>query len=672
MFLPTPARCRRAAWSLLTAGLLGLCAPVWAETAQAHGNTGADATEALDAADAPDETDTPATGPSSPRTPARRPTVAAPRFALDVQAPDEVRELLLRHLDLQRFVHLRNLDANELSRLLLEVPANARSLLGTRGYFSPNIEVEHRAVEASTNPATEQTHPLGTVTVNADPGVPSTVRSVEVFFSGPIAAAPEAQAQREAIEHEARLLVSKTFTQADWDRMKTEAVRGLTARRYPAGRLETSLADVDAEAREVHLYVELDSGPVRRIGEVQIEGAERYDPDMTERIVRLAGLTPGSEYDLASLQRAQQRVIESGYFDAAFVYVEPGQDDTAPLPVKVQLREAKRQKLVLGVGGSTDNGARLSLEHIHHRVPGLDWRAKTVLQLERQDRLASTEWSSPIDAKGWRWISDLKLARQLDGTLTTTSQRVRAGRAQDSESDDRSFYLQYDRARTDSALLRSLQGVQTDSSLTANSAWTRRRFDNTLSPHAGHGLAVELGAGYTLGTDRQPFARTQARWLSYWPLGLAVNEGSSAAAPSRLGRLALRAEVGAVVARDSAPVPDTQLFLAGGDASVRGYGLREIGIPQADGSVTAGRYKAVLSLEWQRPIGGDGTRRTPLEHVVFIDGGAVADRTSDLTPRWGVGTGVRYNSPVGPLQLDLAYGLKTHRLRLHLNVGFVF
>ena len=37
-------------------------------------------------------------------------------------------------------------------------------------------------------------------------------------------------------------------------------------------------------------------------------------------------------------------------------------------------------------------------------------------------------------------------------------------------------------------------------------------------------------------------------------------------------------------------------------------------------------------------------------------------------------TGVRttIDSPVGPLQLDLAYGLETRRFRIHLNVGFTF
>ena len=64
----------------------------------------------------------------------------------------------------------------------------------------------------------------------------------------------------------------------------------------------------------------------------------------------------------------------------------------------------------------------------------------------------------------------------------------------------------------------------------------------------------------------------------------------------------MRASAGAVIAKDSASLPSTQLFLAGGDNSVRGYGLRNIGIPQADGGVAPGRYMAVGSLEWQRPI----------------------------------------------------------------------
>jgi translocation and assembly module TamA len=57
---------------------------------------------------------------------------------------------------------------------------------------------------------------------------------------------------------------------------------------------------------------------------------------------------------------------------------------------------------------------------------------------------------------------------------------------------------------------------------------------------------------------------------------------------------------------------------------------------------------------------------------VFLDGGAVADSAASLSAKWGVGAGVRYNSPAGPLQMDLAYGVATQRFRIHLSVGFAF
>jgi translocation and assembly module TamA len=58
--------------------------------------------------------------------------------------------------------------------------------------------------------------------------------------------------------------------------------------------------------------------------------------------------------------------------------------------------------------------------------------------------------------------------------------------------------------------------------------------------------------------------------------------------------------------------------------------------------------------------------------VVFVDAGAVADRLADLQPSFGVGAGVRFRSPLGPLQVDLAYGVDARRLRLHVNLGTTF
>jgi len=77
------------------------------------------------------------------------------------------------------------------------------------------------------------------------------------------------------------------------------------------------------------------------------------------------------------------------------------------------------------------------------------------------------------------------------------------------------------------------------------------------------------------------------------------------------------------------------------------------------------------SAEWQRPIRRAGVE-TNWESTLFVDGGAVSNRVGDLRPVFGVGAGVRWKSPLGPLQADLAYGLKTKRVRLHLNIGTTF
>lgn len=650
---------------------LALCLTLWtAAPALAATDTVTADTSTADtpATETPSETSTSTTTGSATAAP-------APRFDIGLQAPEAIQAFLLRHLDLQRYRLLADLDAAELDRLVARTPDDLRSLLGTLGHFSPELTVRVAPPEGA------DAAPLGTVHIGVEPGPLTRVTTQRVFFRGAIADDAAATAQREAIERAARLPEGEAFTQADWDQAKTRALRALTSERYPNGRLVNSLADIDASAQQAHLYIELDSGPARRLGAIHVRGAQRYDASQAENLARLAGVQPGADYSLERLQAAQTRILASGRYQSVLVTVEP-EDDTPELPVLVQLRERRLQKLQIGLGGSTDSGPRVSLEYTHQQVPGIGWQSDNRVQLERKDRLAQTVWTAPLDEHGWRWAASARWAQQIDDFYTTTSQRLRWGRAQEEAARDQGQYLQFDRARTAGTTARSAGPSQARSALSINQAWTWRRFNDPVFPESGQGLALELGAGVTLDGTRRPFFKTQVRWLTYWPLGAemplpapapgeARPVATDAGQGSRLGRLALRLEGGAVTAKRDAALPDTQLFLAGGDASVRGYGLREIGVPRATGGVAPGRYLAVASFEWQRPLWRNG-QRSPWEHVVFVDGGAVADRARDLRAQWGVGTGVRYNSPVGPLQLDLAYGVQPRDWRLHLSVGFTF
>ncbi len=623
-------------------------------------------------------------------------------FVLDIAAPPAERALLAEHLSLPRYHAVTDLDEAELSQLLALTERESRTLLGTLGEFSPDITIGR---DASAQPLR--------IVLRVKPGPITRVVSANLNFAGDIAATedPSALAQREGLLRSWSLPPGRRFTQAGWDEAKASALRGLQARRYPRARQADSRADIDPGTAQARLGLTLDSGPRMRLGPIQPSGLVRHTPLM---VTRLARLREGADYDAQALLNAQDRLVASGYFDAAFLHVDP-QADPEAAPVQATLREAPLQKFVLGLGVSTDQGPRATLEHRHLQLPGVGGRLDSRADLQRRTPSLQSEWLALPDARGWRRALLLRAERQRDGDLRTDGLRLRAGHLLTGESIDRNAYLQFDQARVKGSTLAATGDHRDGRAVTANYAWTTRRFDQLPDARRGFGLALELGLGITLLGPRQPFERTYLRGLWLHPLGkenaaaeVAPTDGASAEPlsmkPGRAGggdlggdvaigraaragsegsagntrpgafagsRLQLRAEAGAVFAPGEARVPATALFRTGGDTTVRGYSLREIGVRQSDGSVAAGHTLAVASLEWLRPLRSGG-RRSLWEQAFFIDTGAVADRAAKLRLSTGVGTGLRYASPVGPLRADLAWAVQPRRLRLHLSVGVVF
>ena len=600
------------------------------------------------------------------------PTVAAasgkPAFSLEVDAPKEVRDILEKHLELRRFQHQPDLQRRELTRLLGATDANVRDLIGTLGFFSPTV-----TVEVTETPDAEDAPRK--VTVHVETGPETSIKQTEVRFSGVNANDPLGQPQRDSIRDAWPLKPGERFTQSAWSSAKSGGLRELQSRRYPTARIDSSLADVDADKNEANVSVIYDPGAAYTFGPLVIEGSQRYDP---VGLARVARLPEGQEYDQVAMLDTQQRLVRSGYYDSVFLTladapaVQPGdseqkQDDARAAqganvtsPVIAKVREAKLQKWVFGVGVSTDTGPRLSIDHTHNQVPWLNWRAVSKLQLDRKNPLISTQLTALPGEDYWRWFVGGKLEREPVGDFTVNSAQLRAGKSKSDEHIDRNYYLQYDYAKTQGA-----GAPPASSSLLANYGWTGRYFNSTLAPTSGYGFGWEAGVGTTLTPQRTPFTRLLGRWMTLMPIGKVDEE------TQRRSRLQLRAWGGAITAKKDAELPMTLMFLAGGDNSIRGYGYQSIGAKTDNGKVIGGRYLAAGSVEWQRPIVIKGNTQD-FEQAVFIDAGTVGDDLNRMYARVGVGTGIRWRSPVGPVQADLAYGLQEHQLRLHLRLGFTF
>lgn len=574
-----------------------------------------------------------------------------PNFDIIVESSNkEIQSMLEKYLELYRYRMLSDLTSLELRRLLEHTENNIRSLTSTLGYFSPEIKITVIPADQR-DPASE----LPLIQIQAEPGPITTVKEMRLQFEGDIQNRQTdllISSQRRRLQWSWAMREDDPFTQSNWSSAKSNMLQRLTSQYYPAGKISASQAAINPQDNTAALSVTLDSGPRFYLGEHYILGLERYSERMVRNFTRLRA---GDDFLLDNLTKAQRRLAESGYFDGVFLYVDPTDPNPEAAKINIIVREAYYQSMTIGPGYSTDNGPRLTFEYRNNEVPLLGWQSVTALKVDQDNQKAETTLSAIPDDDYWRLVAYGKLEHLENSDEKTTSAQARFGNSFTSDPIDKSYFIQYDKARTE-----NLNGINDLQSVTLNGAWTLRNFNNFIMPTRGWGLGVELGVGSTFGSETNPFIRVRTRMLGYLPMESWRN-----------GRFELRGEFGGVFIKEGALIPSTLMFRTGGDTTVRGYAFRYIGVNEENRVTSSGKYMVIGSVEYQRPI-FINDRPTAFDWAVFVDTGAVSNRMQDLNLYTGVGAGVRWRSPVGPLKFDLAYGLKTEQIRLHFNVGFVF
>ena len=210
---------------------------------------------------------------------------------------------------------------------------------------------------------------------------------------------------------------------------------------------------------------------------------------------------------------------------------------------------------------------------------------------------------------------------------------------------------------------RSLLNIKI-SSISPTFFWDHR--DDAIDPHHGFFTSASVEYAFRALSAEANFMKEFAQGA--WYIGFTPRT-----------TLVLSGRAGLIQPYGHTDVPLSERFTAGGDTSHRAFPLDLLGTTCKDPKEPADCRPTLLLVGDNKdivaPIGGNGLLLLNAEYrfpifasvagAVFSDVGNVyrdGIHFDDL--RYGVGTGVRYLSPVGPIRFDVGYNLNRRILRI--------
>lgn len=564
-------------------------------------------------------------------------------YRVELDAPDFLSDLLTDNLDLFRYRKREDINPDQINFMVSQAPERVAKLAATEGYFSTVTKVE---LDRDADP------PVVRLKVEAGPR--TLVTKVDLQVTGAVAEEEPARVRR--LQRRWLLKEDEPFRQEDWDAAKEGGLRLLREQRYAAARIARSRAGIHPDRNAAELSVSYDSGPAFTLGEPHISGTRRYP----ESIIRNVNpLRVGEEYSVDRLLAFQRAVQRTPYFSNVVIDIDEEAANPELVPVDVRVSEFPSQRIRAGTGYTTDTGARLEGRYSHYNTFGRAWVSDVQTRVEQRRQLGALELSMPPDPGAHVNSVHGSIERTTLEGIDLRSRRIGIKRALATDNRDYAYTIEY--YRDD---LRQLSGAALPAgtvvepgahqALLLSYAITHRDVDDPLFPRRGNIVSAQAGVAVEPVLTDQSFFRLYGKLRHYRPLG-------------RRDLIILRAELGAIITKGggNASIPASLLFRAGGTDSVRGYAYQSIGNVR-DGTVFPTRYLATGGIEYQhwftRTWGG----------AVFYDAGTATDDWGSRNIFHAVGIGVRYRSPVGPVNADLGYGFEDNRLRPHLSLGVAF
>jgi len=510
--------------------------------------------------------------------------------------------------------------------------AQIRQALEVYGYFAPTIDQ-----------ALDWDEDCWRAVFTIDRGPRVKLRNVRIGITG----AGEADQELAAtLRKSDDLVAGEGLNQRAYDEFKA-ALASLAQRRgYFDGRFAASRIDVFPEELAADITIDFASGERYRFGPVTLD-QDVVDPELALRYVNFK---PGDPYDADLVNELYTDLLAGGYFQNVELRTTPRPAPDLDVPVTIVLTASAPRTWKTGVGYATDTGAKFRLDFLNQRLNRKGHQLEfnsTVAQVTGE---ATVAYRLPRGSPRDEWLS-FETGYKYDNPEDSTSNEFRLGvkdvkRRRGNWRETRSLDYVRETFQVGS------EAEQTSNLVLPAISWANQ--PRLLPPRPRKARRVSFtvsGTDEILGSDTA-FMQLESEAKLVLPLWTTA-------------RLLIRGDAGWTIKDEFKDLPFSVRYFAGGDNSVRGYDYKTLGPTDATGSVIGGADLLVGSVEFDQRVFGNWSV------AAFVDMGNAFDSFKDMSLKTGVGGGIRWYSPLGPIRFDVGVPLDDapDSFRIHITLG---
>jgi translocation and assembly module TamA len=592
--------------------------------------------------------------------------LVAPAFgAVEVEVrgvEEQIRANVLAYLSFERYKGSDDLSPEFVERLQERSEREVSAALRPFGFYEPKVTTE---VRRSGSSGEQDYHVIVTIV----PGEPVIVEKVDVKVTGP----GSTDKRFTDITNDLPIQSGDRLNHASYESLKGALLRTAATYGYLDSRMLKNEMRVDPAARVADVTIEFETGSQYKFGATTIR-QDAIDETLARRFLRYKENDP---FNATELLRTQFALDDSLYFSTVEVLPEERDRENLTVPIVIDAEPNRRHRYQYGVGYGTDTQVRGTIAWEDRRINYAGHRFRTEIRAAALAQSVDASYIVPIgDPATEKFTMALsgeheRLADIDDQSINFTPGVTHVRRSWFGKNywqrvtylellDTRSRFVQSDRVEEQTLLIPGISFALVPPNYLGEALFSRALFLELRGSHSALGSDSNFLQGHVQAERVFDFARAP-KWHVY-----------------------VRGEVGATAVSSTSGLAPSQRFFAGGDRSVRGFGVNDLSpveqATNADGSPkfdedgnpvlekVGGKHMVAASLELIRDLPWKS-----LSVAVFGDAGNAFDNFGDPL-MYSVGVGIRLRLPVVSVGIDVAQALtvpagSTERPgpRLHLN-----